>query len=247
MGPRRSGGCAGAARASRVLVALVALVACAAAARADVVVAENEIVQGNICVGFDCIDGEVFGTGVLLLKENNTRLMLDDTSAPGLPDMNWQVRANNNTSGGPSYLAIMGGDTAESRAAFPFAVGAGAPANALLVDAAGRVGVKTGTPDPGAALTVAGDLRIAGDLQVTGGAQSGVVPPQGFVRRSAAVTFGRPYSGDYVVLLTSAHRRAGAICRPTVLGKTAAGFTFTCGGAAPPPAVFWTTRLVGEY
>lgn len=51
---------------------------------ADQVKADDLIVQGNLCVGFDCIDGEDFSLGTLKLKENNTRIRWHDTSSvPG--------------------------------------------------------------------------------------------------------------------------------------------------------------------
>ena len=58
--------------------------ALAAPARADDVVADDQIVQGAECVGFDCVNGEAFGTDTLRLKENNTRLAFDDTTASGV-------------------------------------------------------------------------------------------------------------------------------------------------------------------
>ena len=74
--------------------------ALAAPAHADDVVADDQIVQGAECVGFDCVDGEDFGTDTLRLKENNTRLAFDDTTATGGSANDWEVTANDRGSGG---------------------------------------------------------------------------------------------------------------------------------------------------
>ncbi len=47
----------------------------------DQVIADDLIVQGSTCVGFDCVNGESFGFDTIRLKENNTRINFDDTSA----------------------------------------------------------------------------------------------------------------------------------------------------------------------
>lgn len=43
-------------------------------ARADQVIADDLIVVGNVCVGFDCSNGMSFTSAPLVLQENNTRL-----------------------------------------------------------------------------------------------------------------------------------------------------------------------------
>lgn len=59
-----------------VLGALMAL-----PSSADQVKTDDLIVQGNLCVGLDCLNGEDFSLGALKLKENNTRIRWHDTSA----------------------------------------------------------------------------------------------------------------------------------------------------------------------
>ncbi|WP_339807332.1 hypothetical protein [uncultured Marinobacter sp.] len=59
-----------------VLGALMAL-----PSSADQVKTDDLIVQGNLCVGQDCLNGEDFSLGALKLKENNTRIRWHDTSA----------------------------------------------------------------------------------------------------------------------------------------------------------------------
>lgn len=150
----------------RLALALAALATLlllqAAGARADVVVPDDQIVQGSQCVGLDCVENENFGFDTLRFKENNTRLAFDDTStSPGFAANDWALVANANSSGGDSYFAFQditasGGATDGPSAVFPLLVRAGAPTNSLYVAANGRVGI--GTPTPGSSLAVAGSL-----------------------------------------------------------------------------------------
>lgn len=115
----------------------------------DFVIADDLIVQGSACVGFDCVDGENFGTDTVRLKENNTRLQFDDTSvSAGFATNNWQIRANAQPSGGASFLAIVdqgAGGNGES-GTIVVEVDAGAPANSLRVSSTGNIGLGTATP-----------------------------------------------------------------------------------------------------
>jgi Chaperone of endosialidase len=114
----------------------------------DFVIADDLIVQGSACVGLDCVNGEVFGFDTMRLKENNTRIQFDDTSAAGFPLNNWQIRANSSAAGGASFLGFVDqGATGNSETGtIVFEVDAGAPANAVKVDSTGRVGFRTGAP-----------------------------------------------------------------------------------------------------
>lgn len=114
----------------------------------DDVIPDDLIVQGSACVGLDCVNGEVFGFDTIRLKENNTRLQFDDTSAAGFPTNNWQIRANSSASGGPSFLGFVdqGASGNSETGTIVFEVDAGAPANALKVSSTGRVGLRTATP-----------------------------------------------------------------------------------------------------
>ena len=118
-------------------------------ARPDDVIPDDLIVQGSACVGLDCVDGEVFGFDTIRVKENNTRIQFDDTSASaGFATNNWQIRANNSASGGASFLAFVDqGATGNSETGtIVFEVDAGAPANSLKVASTGKVGLRTATP-----------------------------------------------------------------------------------------------------
>lgn len=101
------------------------------------------VVQGSICVGFDCVNGESFGFDTQRLKENNLRIHFQDTSnSASFPSQDWGFTANDSTNGGGNYLGIA--DRTSGR--IPFRVEANAPSNALYVDDAGNVGLGTATP-----------------------------------------------------------------------------------------------------
>jgi len=111
----------------------------------DVVHADDVIITGSLCVGFDCLtDGtENFGFDTIKMKENNVQIFFEDTStAVGFPANDWRIIANDAASGGGNYLAIQ--DSTNSKT--PFKIEAGARTSALYVDDGGRVGVGTATP-----------------------------------------------------------------------------------------------------
>jgi len=106
-------------------------------------IADDLIVQGSICSGFDCVNPESFGADTLRLKENNLRINFDDTStSAGFAANDWRLVANDQASGGASYFAIE--DSTAAR--IPFKIAAGAPANALLLSSTGNLGLGTATP-----------------------------------------------------------------------------------------------------
>src|SRR5258706_14742407 len=109
---------------------------------------DDLIVQGSACVGLDCVNGEVFGFDTIRVKENNTRIQFDDTSAAGFPLNNWQIRANSSAAGGASFLSFVDqGATGNSETGtIVFEVDAGASANALKVSSTSKVGFRTATP-----------------------------------------------------------------------------------------------------
>lgn len=108
----------------------------------DIINSDDVIVTGSLGVGFDCVDGEVFGFNTILLKENNLRIKFDDTSLSGFPDNDWTLVANETSSGGANYFAIEDA----TAVVMPFKLMAGAPANALYIGANGSVGFNTATP-----------------------------------------------------------------------------------------------------
>ncbi len=109
---------------------------------ADFVIADDLIVDGSACVGFDCVDGESFGFDTIRLKENSTRIKFEDTSAAGFPSTDWQLTANDSASGGANKFSI--DDITSARV--PFTIEGGAPTSSLFVDDIGRVGLGTAVP-----------------------------------------------------------------------------------------------------
>ncbi|MBV9494170.1 MAG: tail fiber domain-containing protein [Acidobacteria bacterium] len=109
----------------------------------DQVIADDLIVQGSICAGLDCVNGESFGFDTIRLKENNTRLKFDDTSTgTGFPATDWQLTANDSASGGANKFSIE--DVTNSRV--PFTITGGSPTNSVFVADTGKVGFRTSTP-----------------------------------------------------------------------------------------------------
>ncbi len=109
---------------------------------ADVVYADDLIVQRSLCVGLDCANGETFGFDTIRLKENNLRIKFEDTSAGSFPTTDWQITINDSANGGASYYRIE--DITNNRV--PFTIEANTPNNTLYVDQTGRVGIGTNVP-----------------------------------------------------------------------------------------------------
>lgn len=109
----------------------------------DQVILDDLIVQGSICAGFDCVNGESFGFDTLRLKENNLRIKFQDTStSASFPTRDWQITANDSSNGGANKFSIDDIDGGRT----PFTIEAGAPSHSLYVDDAGRIGLGTSTP-----------------------------------------------------------------------------------------------------
>ena len=109
----------------------------------DQVINDDLIVDGSACIGFDCANNENFGFDTLRLKENNTRIKFDDTSTSGgFPNVDWQLTANDSSSGGANKFTI--DDISNGKT--PFTIEANTPNNTLYVDSSGRVGIGTSSP-----------------------------------------------------------------------------------------------------
>lgn len=112
-------------------------------ANADQVILDDLIVDGSICAGLDCVNGESFGFDTLRLKENNLRIKFQDTSSSAsFPTNDWQLTANDSSNGGQNKFSIDDIDGGRT----PFTIEASAPSHSLYVDDGGRVGFGTSTP-----------------------------------------------------------------------------------------------------
>jgi Chaperone of endosialidase len=107
----------------------------------DQVNADDLIVLGSACVGVDCVDNESFGLDSIRLKENNTRIRFEDTSAGTCPGNDWALTANDTCPGASNFKIedVTGLNV-------PFTLTAGAPTGSIFVDGTGRVGFRTSTP-----------------------------------------------------------------------------------------------------
>lgn len=165
---------------------------------ADQVVNDDLIVQGNLCVGFDCVDGENFNADTVKLKENNLRISFIDTTAARAPTERWQVSANASNNGGDSYLAIetaidtinpvisdgtlAGFDSAGTfYGCFPPLSLPCVPAGQALFDAAGNPVTQT-------------VINTTNGLKVAAGADGGVAVGEGATTSPGTVSVGAPGS-----------------------------------------------------
>jgi len=120
-----------------------ALCLAASLAQADQVILDDLIVDGSICAGMDCVNGESFGFDTLRLKENNLRIKAQDTSnSASFPTNDWQITFNDSANGGVNKFSIDDIDGGRT----PFTIEAGAPSHSLYVDDGGRIGLGTSTP-----------------------------------------------------------------------------------------------------
>jgi len=100
-------------------------------------------ITNSLGIGGDIYSGYPYSFDTFVLRENNLRILFDDTStAGGFPSNDWRLEANSSSSGGASYFAIQ--DATAHRNSF--VVEAGARSNALYVDDGGRIGIGTSTP-----------------------------------------------------------------------------------------------------
>jgi len=109
----------------------------------DQVILDDLIVDGSLCVGIDCVNGENFGFDTIRLKENNLRIKFQDTSASAsFPTNDWEITINDSANGGASYFAVQDVDGGK----VPFKVTAGAGSNSLFINSSGNIGFGTATP-----------------------------------------------------------------------------------------------------
>ena len=109
----------------------------------DQVILDDLIVDGSLCVGFDCVNGESFSFDTIRLKENNLRIRAQDTSTTAsFPGRDWQITFNDSANGGLNKFSIDDIDGGRT----PFTIEGNAPSHSLYVDDGGRLGLGTSIP-----------------------------------------------------------------------------------------------------
>lgn len=104
---------------------------------------QDGVIQGSLCVGFDCPNAPAFGFDTLRMQENNLRIHFDDSSAGGsFPSNDWRLVANESDNGGLNMFALQDATAGRNIAVFE----AGAPVNSLYMDNAGNIGLATNNP-----------------------------------------------------------------------------------------------------
>jgi hypothetical protein len=114
--------------------ALALLIGTPPAALADDVVTDDQIVVGRLCVGLTCVNNETFVSpgGELKIKGTAPHLLLEDSDDV----YRWIVL------GDPTGLGMSDVNAGTT----PFAIAAGAPSAAFVIDDQGKVGLGTFTP-----------------------------------------------------------------------------------------------------
>ncbi|WP_049721188.1 hypothetical protein [Gilvimarinus polysaccharolyticus] len=111
---------------------------------ADQVTLDDAIIDGSLCVGVDCVNGEAFNFDTVRIKENNLRILFNDTSASAsFPSTDWRLIANDTTNGGRNHFTIENATTSQE----VFTVMGGAPESSLFIDNSGAVGIGTNAPE----------------------------------------------------------------------------------------------------
>ncbi|WP_196894103.1 hypothetical protein [Aureivirga marina] len=103
---------------------------------------EDVKISGSLGIGMD-IGTPTFGFDTFILKENNLRILFDDTSGTANFAANdWRISINDTSNGGKSFFSI--DDVTGSKV--PFYILAGAKTNSLYLGANGHVGLGTDNP-----------------------------------------------------------------------------------------------------
>ena len=132
----------------------------------DQMVPDDLIVDGKGCIGLGCANGEGFGAEALRLKQSLVRLRFEDTSAAaGFSTRDWLIAVNDPGSGGGDRFSIE--DVTAGRT--PFTLRGNAPADALVIDASGKLGLRTATPAQDVHLVTGNTPAIRLEQSTSGG------------------------------------------------------------------------------
>ncbi|MDQ2092258.1 hypothetical protein [Marimonas arenosa] len=133
------------------LAAIMATMLAIPAARADQVIADDLIVQGDLCVGTTCTDGMDFFGFDMIVSAENPRVMIADNSnvtnpGGGDTDRDYSFQVNDDTF---EFFLIYDHEAGT----FPFIMDGGAPTRSINVRANGNIGFGS-TGSNTAALTI---------------------------------------------------------------------------------------------
>jgi len=110
---------------------------------ADEEILDDVVIDGSLCVGQDCNNGEDFQMDTIRMKENNLRIKFVDTSSSAsFPGVDWQITINDSNDGGDSYFAVENVSAGD----VPFRVNDGAETDSLVVGDNSFTGFGTGSP-----------------------------------------------------------------------------------------------------
>lgn len=121
----------------------------------DATISTDVVMRVNLGIGNDASAGMDFGFNSIIIKENNTRILFDDSDDPAgtQPANDWQIEANQSANGGTSHFAILDVTAGTT----PFKIMADAPDHSLFIAENGNIGM--GTNSPGNTLEVVGSIK----------------------------------------------------------------------------------------
>jgi hypothetical protein len=99
------------------------------------------VVQGQACIGADCVPGDGTGGSALKIKEFGNRVILFDAGCCYPSENDWSIQATDAATLSPNFMIrdLTG-------ATIPFTISAGAPTNAFTILNNGNIGLGTLTP-----------------------------------------------------------------------------------------------------
>lgn len=138
-------------------------------AQAQVLNNNSPTIRDDLCVGVGCADNEPYflsGRTRLRLSGFNTSIEFrDNSTATGMPSVDWTLQANSTATNGSNYMSF----NDVFNGSVPFKVESSFQTNNLVVAGNGNIGMGTGLP--------ATDLHIAGGATPTIRLQSGFTGP----------------------------------------------------------------------
>lgn len=106
-------------------------------------ITEDLFVSGKLGIGADMTDNTSVEFTTMIMKENNIRLLFDDTSTPGeFASNDWAIKINDTESGGANYFGVED----VTNLTMPFRIMSGATNNSFVIGHNGKIGIGTTNP-----------------------------------------------------------------------------------------------------